>query len=150
MIRFVHTNIIARDWRNLAQFYIDVFGCSPILPDRDMQGEWIDNMTGLKNIHVQGIHLALPGYDEGPTLEIFGYNKHEERASPAINMIGLTHIAFRVDNVAKYADRVLDHGGSFYGKLIQAHIYEVGNLEAVYMKDPEGNIVELQRWLKVS
>ena len=26
-IKYVHTNIISRDWRRLAQFYEDVFGC---------------------------------------------------------------------------------------------------------------------------
>ena len=149
MVQYVHTNLIARDWRRLAQFYIDVFGCTPVLSERDMEGSWIDDMTGIEHVHIKGIHLSLPGYEHGPTLEIFGYNKAEERDDPSINMTGLTHIAFRVDNVPKYADRVLDHGGSFYGKMIQTYISEVGTLEAVYMKDPEGNIVELQRWINV-
>jgi predicted enzyme related to lactoylglutathione lyase len=47
MIKFVHTNIIARDWKKLAQFYIDVFECEPLKPERDLDGEWIDKMTGI-------------------------------------------------------------------------------------------------------
>ena len=27
--KYVHTNIVARDWRRLAVFYQDVFGCTP-------------------------------------------------------------------------------------------------------------------------
>ncbi len=30
--RYVHTNLIARDWRTLADFYVGVFGCE-IAPD---------------------------------------------------------------------------------------------------------------------
>ena len=42
---------------------------------RDLSGEWLDRATGLKNAHIKGIHLRLPGYGEGgPTLEIFQYD----------------------------------------------------------------------------
>jgi len=73
--RYVHTNIIAKDWRRVSQFYQTVFRCRP-LPDgeRDIKGEWIDRMTGISSVHIKGEHLLLPGYSEDhPTLEIFSY-----------------------------------------------------------------------------
>ena len=36
--KYVHTNLIARDWKRLIRFYIDVFGCEPKGPERDMSG----------------------------------------------------------------------------------------------------------------
>jgi predicted enzyme related to lactoylglutathione lyase len=30
--RYVHTNLIARDWRALAKFYTGVFGCEFVPP----------------------------------------------------------------------------------------------------------------------
>jgi len=30
--RYVHTNLVARDWRKLAAFYQDLFGCAPLPP----------------------------------------------------------------------------------------------------------------------
>jgi len=27
--RYVHTNLVALDWRRLAAFYVEVFGCWP-------------------------------------------------------------------------------------------------------------------------
>ncbi len=36
--RYVHTNLIARDWRLLAQFYTGVFGCEFVPPERDYAG----------------------------------------------------------------------------------------------------------------
>lgn len=146
-IKFAHTNILAKDWKALAQFYIDVFNCTPLYPERDMKGEWIENMTNIQGVDIQGIHLALPGYEEGPTLEIFSYNHElEKNKPPQINEHGFTHIAFRVDDVKRYVDKVLEQGGSFYGEIIEKEIKQVGLLTAVYMRDPEGNIVEIQSW----
>ena len=74
-IKYVHTNLIARDWRKLSEFYIQVFGCMPVFPERNMKGNWLDRGTGIENVHIQGIHLRLPGHGPtGPTLEIFQYN----------------------------------------------------------------------------
>jgi len=85
-IKYVHTNIIAKDWEKLAQFYIRVFGCQPVYPERDLTGEWINQATNIKDVHIRGIHLWLPGYVDGPTLEIFQYNKQNESDDlPAIN-----------------------------------------------------------------
>ena len=41
-IKYTHTNIIARDWEDLAKFYIEVFECQPYGPKRDLSGEWIE------------------------------------------------------------------------------------------------------------
>lgn len=73
MIRYAHTNLIARDVPLLIAFYRDVLGCRSIDQTRDLSGEWVDRLTGLSGAHIFGEHLALPGYDAGgPTLEIFG------------------------------------------------------------------------------
>ena len=146
-IRFVHTNIVAKSWKKLADFYIEALNCTAVKPERDMEGKWLDKLTNIKKVHVEGIHLKLPGYKNGPTLEIFGYNKKIKRNRPSqINDVGLAHIAFRVDNIKKYVDRILEHGGQFYGEIAEAEIKSVGHLNVVYMRDPEGNIIELQHW----
>jgi len=44
-VEYIHTNIIAQDWNNLAQFYIDVSGCVPVYPERDFAGDWVDRLT---------------------------------------------------------------------------------------------------------
>jgi len=76
--KYVHTNLIARDWKSLADFYIQVFGCTPVPPERDISGEWIDGMTGISDVRIRGAHLRLPGYEDGPTLEIFT-SMHKQR-----------------------------------------------------------------------
>ena len=36
--RYAHTNLVARDWRALAAFYTDLFGCRFVPPERDDAG----------------------------------------------------------------------------------------------------------------
>jgi hypothetical protein len=40
--RYGHTNLIAREWRGLARFYEEVFGCAPVPPERDYSGAAAD------------------------------------------------------------------------------------------------------------
>lgn len=147
MIKSVHTNILANDWKKLSQFHMDVFGCKPVYPERDLEGKWIDKMTDIRGAHIEGIHLELPGYENGPTIEIFGYNKIANKSKVSqINEKGFTHIAFSVDNAKEMAEKVLTHGGNFYGEIVEKEIKNVGILTAVYMRDPENNIIEIQSW----
>jgi len=65
---------------------------------------------------------------------------------PAINKPGFAHIAFLVDDVKVYYTKVLEHGGSALGEMAEKKIEGVGTLTVAYMRDPEGNIVEILNW----
>lgn len=148
-IKYTHTNLIAKDWRKLSEFYIEVFECKPLPPERDLSGNWIDELTGIADVRVRGIHLSLPGYDNGPTLEIFEYSPEADTADAnRINQMGFAHIAFHVDSVEEKLQEVLEHGGSQLGKVIKKEYVDLGVLTAVYAADPEGNFIELQNWRK--
>jgi catechol 2,3-dioxygenase-like lactoylglutathione lyase family enzyme len=78
-MKFTHVNLIARDWKRLAQFYQEVFGCTPVPPERNYSGVWLDRATGVDNARIEGVHLRLPGHgNQGPTLEIFQYGDMPE------------------------------------------------------------------------
>jgi catechol 2,3-dioxygenase-like lactoylglutathione lyase family enzyme len=148
-IRYVHTNIIAKDWQKLVRFYSDVFGCQPVYPERNLQGDWLDAITGIASVAIQGVHLSLPGYENGPTLEIFSYTPADPTGKKTpINRQGLGHLAFHVESVETVLQAVLDNGGEQLGGLIVRDYGELGVLTAVYARDPEGNIVEIQNWRK--
>jgi catechol 2,3-dioxygenase-like lactoylglutathione lyase family enzyme len=146
--RFVHTNLIAQEWRELARFYEQVFGCEPVPPERRLKGEWLAAATGVPSAHLRGIHLRLPGYGEqGPTLEIFHYNRQKDAQETAVNRPGLGHIAFAVDDVEAAVDAVLSAGGWTVGETVSREIEGAGTITFAYVTDPEGNVIELQRWL---
>ena len=99
-IRYTHTNIIAKDWRKLADFYIQVFDCVPVPPERDLSGDWLEQLTAVSGCKIKGVHLALPGFENGPTLEIFSYTPEgEQPAEKPIHRMGYGHVAFHVDDV---------------------------------------------------
>lgn len=144
-MKYVHINLVAHDWRNLADFYIEVFNCSPLSPERDLKGDWLDRAVNLKDAHITGVHLQLPGYMDGPTLEVFQYSYEEVAEKSYPNTPGLGHLAFSVEDVEETAEKIIDMGGSWVGELTTVEIPKVGTLVFAYMRDPEGNIIEIQR-----
>ena len=146
MIKYKHTNLTAKDWRLLSDFYQKVFHCRTVPPERDLSGDWLDQVTNIQESHIQGVHLRLPGFgDNGPTLEIFQYDSMPEHPNVNPNTPGFSHIAFEVENVALVAKTVFANGGSAIGDLVVQEIPGVGQLTVQYVADPEGNIIEIQK-----
>jgi predicted enzyme related to lactoylglutathione lyase len=143
-MRYTHTNLIAGDWRRLADFYIKVFECVPVPPERDLKGMWLDEAVNLEDAHIRGIHLQLPGYTDGPTLEIFQYSKQTLLQTPQANHPGLRHLAFTVSEIEETIEKIKENGGKPLGKPTRILIEGVGELVFAYLRDPEGNIVEVQ------
>lgn len=147
MIRYAHTNLIAKDWRRLADFYVQLFDCVPVSSERDHGGEKFEKLTARERARAKGRHLRLPGHGEhGPTLEIFEYADGLELLRPEIARPGFAHIAFEVPDVARKRDEMIAAGGRIYGELVTLDIPGAGRLTLCHVCDPEGNIVELQTW----
>ena len=145
--RYVHTNLIARDWRALAGFYQRVFGCEPVPPERDFAGPELEAGTGVPEATLQGIHLRLPGHGaDGPTLEIFTYSRSADGPPAAVNRPGFGHIAFAVPSVADVRTEVLQAGGRAVGDIVTLTTATGDRVTWCYVTDPENNVVELQSW----
>ena len=148
-MRFAHTNIVAKDWRTLSEFYVKVFDCRIKPPERNLSGAWLDRATGLQDAALEGVHLLLPGHgDNGPTLEIFSYQKMQDGSPMMADHMGITHIAFEVHDVDQTLDEAIKQGGQPLGQVTEKTVDGVGELKFVYFRDPEGNIVEIQSWKK--
>ncbi len=143
--RYLHTNLIAYDWKSLVDFYIRVFGCSIVPPERDISGEALERGTSLPGAHLRGAHIRLPGYaDSSPTLEIFRYDTLAEEGKKSVNRPGFAHIAFWVEDVPQARQMVLQNGGSAVGEIVTTLVGNTRRITWCYMADPEGNIIELQ------
>ena len=146
-MRFAHTNIVSTDWKKLVEFYVNVFGCKIVPPIRNQSGDFLDKGTGLKNAKLQGAHLALPGYEKNfPTLEIYQYENIENQEKIAPNKRGVGHIAFEVGSVKEILGKILMNGGEKCGEITEKEIKGAGTITFIYVRDPEGNLIELQNW----
>jgi predicted enzyme related to lactoylglutathione lyase len=145
--RYAHTNLIACDWRALAEFYQSVLGCVLVPPERHFSGSDLEAGTGVGGSNIDGVHLRMPGNgDRGPTLEIFTYSRLAEGPSPAVNRPGFAHIAFAVDSVAGARAEVLGAGGKSVGEIVTLTTAVGRQVTWCYVTDPEDNILELQSW----
>lgn len=145
--RYGHTNLIARDWRALAAFYENVFGCAIVPPERDYAGPELESGTGIAGSTLRGVHLRLPGLGpDGPTLEIYTYSVAGEAVRPEVNRPGFGHIAFVVPDVRGAREEVLSAGGSAVGEVVTLTTAAGARVTWCYVRDPEANIVELQSW----
>ena len=144
--RYYHTGIVAEDPERIASFYVDVFECTRTGARHDLGGEPLSRGIGYPGSRITGLDLMLPGYgDGGPILEIFRLGnavatRHE------VDAAGLMHLAFSVEDVEATLARVIAAGGSRLGEIAVLEVDGVGAATMVYARDPEGNIVEIQRW----
>jgi predicted enzyme related to lactoylglutathione lyase len=110
--RFLHVNINTRDWARTAAFYEQVFGTALTGLQRDYDGAFIENLTGVAGAKVQGRHAALPGYSTGgPTLEIFTYQAMPHPTPLGPGDVGRVAIGFSVRDVDAVARRLTAAGG---------------------------------------
>lgn len=134
-IRFLHVNINSKDWTKTLSFYDKVLDASPTGFERDYKGDFIESLTGLKEIQVKGRHLSLPGYSEGgPTFEIFTYNRFSERSPLKLSDVGKVAVGFRVGDLQSAMKRILQAGGT--------RVEETDRRRAI-LQDPDGNLLLL-------
>jgi catechol 2,3-dioxygenase-like lactoylglutathione lyase family enzyme len=145
--RFGHVNVTSPDWRRLATFYTEVFGCEFVPPVRDIRSADLDAATGLRDAHLTGAHLRLPGHgDTGPTIEISSYDALALHPGPRVDRPGWGHVAFQVPDVHAAVEAVEAAGGSKLGDVITTGTTDGRQVTWTYTADPDGNIVELQAW----
>lgn len=145
--RYAHTNLVARDWKALAHFYEEHFGCVLVPPERDYSGPELDAGTGVPGARMRGVHLRLPGHGpNGPTLEIYNYSTLADGPTPAVNRPGFAHLAFEVESVIDARREILAAGAKPVGEIVTLTPHPDLQVTWCYVTDPEGNILELQSW----
>lgn len=142
-MKFSHVNMIARDTDKLADFYKTVFGCDDLYARKDLSGEAISKCNGVPDAEIYAAWLSLPGVD-GTFLEIFQYKNTHDRPTPLVNQPGYGHISFEVEDIQATYDAAINAGGAPLGE-VKNFGTEEAPLFYVYVRDPEGNVVELEQ-----
>lgn len=140
-MQFDQVKIFARDANRLVIFYQNAMGCRLLSPVTDFADEALARGLGAPGERVRLAFLGLPGIEEGPILELYQFTTGGPSDWPY--QPGQGHLAFQVADLGEAAERVVEEGGSCLGEVVTWRAPS-GNLATfVFMRDPEGNVIDL-------
>lgn len=139
-----HPGIVVGNLDRSLHFYCDLLGFK-VVRKIDETGLHMDNLLGLKNVRVTTVKMTA---DEGGAmleLLVFEAPRPLEGGRREINTIGLSHIAFQVDDVDEVYRRLSDAGVVFNSP---PQLSPDGFSKLAFCRDPDGTFVEfVQRGL---
>ena len=148
MIRGIHHVAISTpNLDRLTAFYIDVVGLRQVMSTSWSDRPVIDRIIGLQGSAARQVMLQAGN----AYLELFEYSSPTARPAdperPACDH-GYTHFCLDVTDIdAEYA-RLAAGGMRFHSSPPSSDDLGSGRLRAIYGRDPDGNIVELQEILQ--
>ena len=137
-----HVGIVVKDLNNSLKFYSDILGLKTYMNVTET-GNFIDTLTGIKNVKVEWIKLIIP---KGGLIELLQYHSHpdnldlpENKGFPS-NKYGCSHVALTVHNLSELYDKMISLGYTCKSKPLNSANAKV---KILYCHDPDGNILEL-------
>jgi len=151
MIRGIdHINIVVADLARSVRFYTEVLGFRKT-HDVTMEGDWIEQIIGLKGVKGLVAFVEPPG--GGGRIELLQYVAPAGVALPEnsrANTHGLRHVAFRVDNIAAIAAQLRAAGVPLFSDPVRVPQgvvkFAAGEKSLCYFLDPDGVILELSEY----
>jgi catechol 2,3-dioxygenase-like lactoylglutathione lyase family enzyme len=132
-MRYSHTGQCVRDLDRTRAFYVEVLGFEEVL-DLDVSGSQSATLLRLPDpVGLRAVYLRRDGF----VLELLAFTDPEPlppRERP-VTEPGLTHISIGVEDIDATCAAVEAHGGTV--------VAESRLPTAVFVRDPEGQIVEL-------
>jgi catechol 2,3-dioxygenase-like lactoylglutathione lyase family enzyme len=133
-----HIGIVVNDLVAAKAFFVD-FGFT-VLGEAAVQGEWVERIIGLKDVHEDVVMVQAP--DGQLNLELVKFHQpiDQEDIRPAsANTPGLRHIAFQVEDIESIVHTLKQKGIELVGEI---QTYE-DSWKLCYVRGPEGIILEL-------
>jgi catechol 2,3-dioxygenase-like lactoylglutathione lyase family enzyme len=141
-----HLGISTPDLDRLTAFYRDVMGFDVVMQTQWRDREIIDRMVGLSGSAARQVMLRAGN----AYIELFEYESPppcpaRDDRNPADH--GYTHVCIDVVDIDAEYERLSENGMTFHAP--PPTVDELGHarLRAIYARDPDGNIVELQEVL---
>jgi lactoylglutathione lyase len=133
MVRFSHVGQCVRDLDRARAFYTGALGFEDVL-DIDVSGAQSAKLLRLPGtVELRAVYLRRDGF----VLELLAFSDPEPLPARDRTMLepGLTHVSVGVDDLDAACAAVVAHGGT---------VFTESRLDAaVFVADPEGQVVEL-------
>jgi catechol 2,3-dioxygenase-like lactoylglutathione lyase family enzyme len=140
---FHHAGLTVSDLERSLNFWRDGLGLEVLLM-QEKRGGYIEAITGEPGASVRQAHLQDPG--SRVRVELLQYlappgRPHEPRPRDP----GTGHVGFVCSDLAGLLDRLIAHGGKPVSAPVLVDTGANAGLLAVYVRDPDGHIVELDQ-----
>ena len=136
---FDHTSFTVADVERAVAFWRDVMGFA-VTDLSPREGAWLGAVVGvpgarcrIAHLHGHGTHLEFIQYLAPVGADVTG----------PPNRPGTAHVAFVVSDIETLARRMLEAGASEQGRVTRCTSGPAASCLAVYLRDPNGIIVEL-------
>lgn len=133
-----HTGIVVTDLEESLCFFRDLLGFK-IVKQMEESGDFIDKITDLEDAKVTTVKIAA---DDGNLIELLYYHSHprEVNSNNEICRIGISHIAFSVDDLDAEYERLSKAGVDFNSP---PQLSPDQYAKVAFCKGPDGVIIEL-------
>ena len=133
-----HTGIVVRDLERMRFFYKSL---GFVEENSNIEtGNFIEQVTGIDGLTLEWAKLRSP---DGCLIELLNYNDHsevKEIENSSSNKLGISHVAFTVDNIDIICSKILEAGGSLVNP---PALSPDGKVRVAYCHDLEGVLLEL-------
>lgn len=138
-MRVSHLGICVSDLERSLAFYRDALGFV-VESELKVDGEPSETLLQLRPVRLRAVYLVR----DGVRIELLHYESpgHAGDGSPrAMNQLGLTHLSFRVEELAAAAARLEAHGA----RVLRDTRIDNPQLraKALFATDPDGTLIEL-------
>lgn len=138
-----HVGIVVNDLPAATAFFLDL-GLE-LQGEGEAEGAWLDTIVGLTGVRTAFAMLRTPQGQTGIELIRYDSPADENGVHPQpANILGIRHVALVVDNIESVVARLKEKGTEIFSEI---HHFE-GSYKLVYIRGPEGIILELAQELK--
>lgn len=132
-----HVGITVSSFEKAVKWYDDIFGFK-LIDEQFMTKEQVNNLSDLYGVKDVSTHLGFLRCPKGGIIEIFEFSKTEKGSKVLWNKTGVTHLTLDAKNIGKYYKELKAKGVKFFSTP-----QKTGNVEWVFLQDPDGNLIEL-------
>lgn len=134
-----HTGITVSDLERSIRFFRELLGCE-VSPVVRAEGPFFEAVTGVPGCRIDVAFVRVPGH----VIELLCWRSPAGHASTLRPCDpGFMHVCLKVEDLDAVVDRVRSAGFEAAGAVRQVQGGPVAGIKAVYVRDPDGVVLEL-------
>ena len=136
-----HTGLTISNLERSLRFWRDAMGMN-VLFEQEKAGGYLEAIVAEPGAYVRMAHLAFDG--AGPRIELFQYvapsaGRHVSRPAD----VGFAHVCVACEDLDERLERLVAAGGTPFSEPIEIDTGVNRGGRGVYLRDPDGHVVEL-------